>query len=224
MCGTRSEYDRLFLNLSGIQKYAFCPRQWALIALEDRWSDNLHTVQGSLFHENAHKGLRAEKRGKSLIVRGLNVRSRELGISGVCDVVEFIEDKNGVPLFGREGLFRPVPVEYKKGKGLFKEADSLQLCAQALCLEEMLCCSIREAFVYYGEPRRRSSFPLDDGLRQKVRECVKGMRAIAESGRIPKPSKKRGCGGCSLAPVCLPELADNSSAYIHAHLGEDGDA
>ena len=224
MRATAGEDERPFLNLSGIQKYAFCPRQWALISLEDRWSDNLHTVLGSLFHENAHGGLRAEKRGRTLTVRRLSVCSRELGIAGVCDVVEFIEDKRGVPVFGREGRFRPVPVEYKKGKGMFKEADSLQLCAQAVCLEEMLCCRIGEAFIYYGEPKRRTAIPLDEGLRQKVLACVKGMRALYEGKSIPKPAKKKGCGGCSLAAVCLPELADKSTEYILSHIGEGGDA
>lgn len=223
MCGTSSE-DNLVLNLSGIQKYAFCPRQWALTALEDRWADNLHTVLGSQFHQNAHAGLRAEKRGRTLTVRHLSVCSRKLGIAGVCDVVEFIEDERGVPVFGREGRFRPVPVEYKKGRGLFKDADSLQLCAQALCLEEMLCCRIDEAFVYYNEPKRRASVALDDGLRQKTLACIKGMRALFERNCIPKPAKKKGCGGCSLAAVCLPELEDKSAAYLAAHIKEEGDA
>jgi len=218
-----SEDDYPVLNLSGIQKYAFCKRQWALIALEDRWEDNWHTVRGSLFHENAHAGLRAEKRGSVLTVRALSVCSRNLGIAGVCDVVEFIESADGVPVFGRAGRYRPVPVEYKKGKA-FKEADGLQLCAQAMCLEEMLCCRIEQAFVYYGEPRRRVSVPLDDGLRQKVLDCIRGMRAMLESGRIPRPVKKKACNGCSLEPVCLPELADSSAAYILSHIGEDGDA
>jgi CRISPR-associated exonuclease Cas4 len=225
MCGRGSEDEpHVVLNLSGIQKYAFCPRQWALMTLEDRWEDNLHTVLGSQFHENAHAGIRAEERGKTLTVRRLSVCSRELGIAGVCDVVEFVEDPKGVSIFGRDGRFNPVPVEYKKGKGLFKEADSLQLCAQGLCLEEMLCCRIDEAFVYYGEPKRRAAVALDDVLRQKVLACIKGMRAILASKSIPKPAKKRGCGGCSLAAVCLPELQDKSAEYILSHIGEAGDA
>lgn len=139
-----------YLALSGIQHYAFCPRQWALIHLEQQWSENVLTMQGNLMHERAHDEFSREKRGSMLIVRGLGIHSRNLGLSGKCDVVEFHRSSEGVPLAGEEGLWLPTPVEYKHGKAKRHDADRLQLCAQAMCLEEMLVCEVRTAYLFYG--------------------------------------------------------------------------
>ena len=122
------------LALSGIQHFAFCRRQWALIHLEQQWEENLHTVMGGLLHRRAHDGEIKEKRGDVLIVRGLGVRSLTLGLSGICDVVEFRQDEGGVSLAGEEGRWRAVPVEYKKGRRKAEDTDRLQLCAQAYSL------------------------------------------------------------------------------------------
>ncbi len=124
-----------FLQLSGLQHYAYCPRQWALIALEDQWAENVRTVEGNQLHERAHDADLRGRRGDLLTVRGLSIRSRTLGVSGQCDVVEFRRDPNGVPLHGEEGLWLPAPVEYKRGRPKPHDADRLQLCCQALCLE-----------------------------------------------------------------------------------------
>mgnify|MGYP000434037405 CR=1 FL=1 len=115
-----------YLALSGIQHYAFCPRQWALIHLEQQWSENVLTMQGSLMHERAHDEFSREKRGNMLVVRGLGVHSRNLGLSGKCDVVEFRRSSEGVPLAGEEGLWLPIPVEYKHGKAKRHEAATLR--------------------------------------------------------------------------------------------------
>ena len=133
-----------FLMLSGIQHYAFCKRQWALIHIEQQWQENLHTVVGELFHKKAHDKFSYEKRGDVIITRGLPIHSRELGISGECDIVEFQEKENGIKLFGRSGTYQPYPVEYKKGSPKNTEADILQLAAQAMCLEEMFSISVPE--------------------------------------------------------------------------------
>ena len=138
-----------YLALSGIQHYAFCPRQWALIHLEQQWSENVLTMQGNLMHERAHDEFSREKRGSMLIVRGLGIHSRNLGLSGKCDVVEFHRSSEGVPLAGEEGLWLPTPVEYKHGKAKRHDADRLQLCAQAMCLEEMLGADVPIGFLYY---------------------------------------------------------------------------
>lgn len=130
-----------YLQLSGLQHFAFCRRQWALIHIEAQWAENLRTVDGHLMHENVHNQEFRESRGDRLIVRGLAIHSARLGISGQCDMVEFRQDPAGVPLRGREGLWLPYPVEFKRGKPKEDDADELQLCAQAMCLEEMLCCS-----------------------------------------------------------------------------------
>lgn len=186
----------------------------------------MHTTQGELFHANAHEGLRAEKRGPLLIVRHMHVASHALGISGICDIVEFHADKNGIALYGREGLWQPVPVEYKKGRPHALHADSLQLCAQALCLEEMLVCSIPEACLYYGEPRQKMAIQLNDALREQVRTTVAEMHDLYARQYTPRVKKKKECASCSLAGICLPTLERSPSAadYLMRHAKEIGDA
>jgi CRISPR-associated exonuclease Cas4 len=141
------------------------------------------------------------------------VRSDRLGVSGKCDVVEFRESPDGVPIAGREGKWLPVPVEYKRGKIKDINADRLQLCAQAICLEEMLCCpEIKEAFIYYGETRRREKVMLTDELRAEVESMLTEMKELFERGYTPlvKPIKK--CVSCSLRDICLPKLRKYASA------------
>ena len=131
-----------WLPLSGIQHFCFCRRQWALIHLEQQWAENRRTVEGQLDHARCHDADQTERRGGLLITRGMQVVSRRLGLSGNCDVVEFRADPEGIPLQSTEGLWKPMPVEYKHGRAKASDADRLQLCAQAMALEEMLVCSI----------------------------------------------------------------------------------
>ncbi len=163
-----------YLAISGIQHFAFCRRQWALIHLERQWAENLRTVDGQLLHQRAHDAAQTESRGDTLLVRGLPVVSHTLCVQGVCDVVEFHRDAAGISLAGREGRWVPYPVEYKKGKPNAYGADELQLCAQAICLEEMLLCSISEGALFYGEPHRRTPVLFDDALREKVLAMLRG--------------------------------------------------
>lgn len=128
------------LLISGLQHFSFCRRQWALIHIEMQWDDNYLTVDGSLRHEKADDPEFTEKRGGLIVSRAMPVRSDRYGIVGKCDVVEFRADPSGVPIVGREGLWLPTPVEYKRGRSKVIDADRLQLCAEAICLEEMLCC------------------------------------------------------------------------------------
>lgn len=144
-----------YLQLSGIQHFAFCRRQWALAYIELQWSENVRTVEGRLLHEKAHDVTSAEKRGDLLISRGMPIYSRKMGVSGECDVVEFRRTEKGITLSGREGQFEVVPVEYKRGKPKDNDIDVLQLSAQAMCLEEMLCCCIPYGYLYYGETKHR---------------------------------------------------------------------
>nr|WP_122013347.1 CRISPR-associated protein Cas4 [Maliibacterium massiliense] len=204
--------DDVLCSISGLQHFRYCPRQWALITMENQWTDNVHTVTGAIFHENAHEGLRVELRGDTLIVRQLEVRSGTWHLHGVCDVVEFHRSKTGVPLAGREGRWQPVPVEYKKGHPKETDADALQLCAQAVCLEDMLCCRIPEAYLYYGEPRKRSLVKLDQELRDNLADTIQRMRAMMLRGQVPRVKKSKACRGCSLADVCLPAVTGGGSA------------
>ena len=151
----QSEYpEDDWLALSGLQHFAFCRRQWALIHVEQQWRDNYLTTAGSLEHDGAHDYGASEARGDLLIMRDLRVFSRRLGITGACDVVEFRQSDAGVPLHGRAGTWSPYPVEYKHGAPKQTDADRLQLCAEAMCLEEMLACSIPEGALFYQLRRK----------------------------------------------------------------------
>lgn len=203
------------LQLSGLQHFIFCRRQWALIHIENQWKENLRTVEGNLMHARAHDEKQRERRGDLLILRGLPVFSRSLGISGQCDVVEFRTDLAGVPLHGEDGLWRPCPVEYKRGKPKSHNADQMQLCAQAMCLEEMLCCTIPEGALFYGEPRRRTAVPFTDDLRQAVQDALKEMHQLFQRGYTPRVKPSKSCNACSLKELCLPALTLRGSAAAY---------
>lgn len=211
-----------YLNLSGIQHFAFCQRQWALIHIEKQWEDNLRTVEGELLHKKAHDGPLFEKRGDILISRGMPVFSAALGINGICDVVEFHRDENGVEIFGREGKYKVYPVEYKRGKPKESHIDMLQLTAQGMCLEEMMCCEIREGFLYYGETRHRIIIDLSDALRQEVKQCLRQMHEYYQRQYTPEVKYSKSCKACSLQNVCVPILGKRKSVreYIENNIEE----
>lgn len=195
-----------YLQLSGLQHFRFCRRQWALIHIEQQWAENFRTTDGALLHQNAHDKGFFESRGDLLITRGMHVFSAELGVSGECDVLEFHRSPEGISLQGRTGLWKPYPVEYKRGKYNERAGDALQLCGQAMCLEEMLCCSISEGALYYGETRRRVVVPLSPELRQTVRDCLLEMHQMYQRGYTPKVKPTKACAACSLQDLCLPKL------------------
>ncbi|NLO85168.1 MAG: CRISPR-associated protein Cas4 [Clostridiales bacterium] len=200
-----------FLSLSGLQHYAYCPRQWALIHVEQQWNENIHTVAGDIMHKRVHDGSLSEKRGDTLIIRDMRISSAELGISGACDVVEFHQSEMGIPLHGRKGLWDVYPVEYKKGKPKAHQADELQLCAQAMCLESMLACAIPEGALFYGEPKRRTMVVFTDELRDDVKQMLEKMHEYMKRGYTPKVKANKGCKDCSLNNVCVPVLQCHSS-------------
>lgn len=212
-----------YLQLAGLQHFSFCRRQWALIHLEQQWAENLLTVQGQILHEKAHDAGSRELRGDVLTVRGMHIHSPTLGVSGACDVVEFRRAADGVPLAGREGLWRPYPVEYKRGAPKAIDADRLQLCAQAMCLEEMLCCDIPEGALFYGETRRREIVPFSDALREQVRACLEEMHELFRRKHTPRVRPGKSCNACSLRDSCLPRLGRSRSvrAYLRGRLEDD---
>ena len=211
-----------YLMISGIQHFEFCRRQWALIHIEQQWSDNYLTVSGELIHNRAHDKDFTEKRGNTITTRAMPVFSRTLGINGECDIVEFIrDDKTGISIWGREGRYRVVPVEYKHGE--LKHADLLQLTAQAMCLEEMLCCDIPYGFMYYAKTRHREKIELSQELREQVMKDLSEMRQYYNNKYTPKVKKSKNCNACSLKDICLPKLGSSLSAqkYIDDMLLEE---
>lgn len=216
-------HEEDYLQLSGLQHFTFCRRQWALIHLEQQWKENWRTVDGDLFHQRAHDEQQRERRGDTLILRGLPVASSHLGISGTCDVVEFHADPHGISLYGEEGLWQPFPIEYKRGAPKCHQADELQLCAQAMCLEEMLCCSILEGALFYGETRRRVPVPFHDELRQQVCTSLEEMHRIYHRGYTPKVKPTKSCNACSLKEFCLPVLMRGKNAAIYLQQAMEND-
>lgn len=210
------------LMISGLQHYIFCPRQWALIHIEQSWQENFQTVDGALMHKKAHDSQLTESRGDLLITRGMHVFSATLGLSGQCDVLEFRRCAEGVTLHGRQGLWRPFPVEYKRGKAKASDCDRIQLCAQAMCLEEMLCCSISSGALYYGETHSRQTVDFTDDLRELVQETAKEMHTLFRCGYTPKAKPKKACNACSLKEQCLPKLAKTQrvSTYLQERMGD----
>lgn len=200
-----------YLMISELQHFSFCRRQWALIHIEQQWAENLLTVQGKLLHEKAHSES-TEKRGSKIISRSLHVCSHQLMLTGVCDVVEFDECTEGIPLHGHKGKYRVTPVEYKRGRPKQHNADALQLCAQAMCLEEMLCCSINMGYLFYGEPRRRTEVNFSAELRDEVQRLANEMQELHHRGHTPKVKPGSKCKSCSLQEICLPLLLEKKHA------------
>lgn len=211
-----------FLSLSGIQHFVFCRRQWALIHIEQQWEENMLTVEGEILHANVHNGYKSEKRKNMISSNGMPIFSKTLGIQGVCDVVEFHLAHEGIELFGREGKYRVHPVEYKNGEPKSTDADILQLTAQAMCLEEMLCCKIHDGSLFYGKTRHRLNIVFDACLRQRVIEICKEMHEMYDRHFTPKVKPAKNCNACSLKNICLPKLLNNRpvSAYIDKVLKE----
>lgn len=214
--------DDDYLALSGIQHFAYCRRQWGLIHIEGLWSDSLLTVLGDLMHERAHdEGVR-ERRGDILRVRGMTVWSSRLGVWGKCDVIEFKKSLGGHPLFGEDGLWRPVPVEYKRGRRKDGDEDRMQLCAQAMCLEDMFACEIAKGYLYYGESKSRELVELTSDLRDSVEACLTEMHNLYNRKHVPAVRYSARCRSCSLAELCLPRTRSNTvEDYMNEILGGD---
>jgi CRISPR-associated exonuclease Cas4 len=213
-----------WLELSGVQHFAFCHRQWALIHIEGVWQDNLRTTEGDIEHERAHDHSASDKRRDVLTVRDLRVHSARIGVVGDCDVVEFHRSQTGVALAGRDGLWQAYPVEYKHGSTKhFTDADRVQLCGEAICLEDMLGCSIPEGALFYQKTKHREIVTLDSDLRREFMDLLGQMRYMYERGITPKPKLIPGCASCSLKDLCLPELTRRQTVrtYIARRLKAD---
>lgn len=202
--------------LSALQHYLYCPRQCALIHIEQQWAENRYTAEGRVLHERADEP-GSERRHGVRTVRAMPLSCAALGISGVADVVEF-RDENG----GKT----PVPIEYKRGRPKPHRADEVQLCAQALCLEAMLGCAVTEGALFYGKTRRRKVVVFDAELRRLTQETIAATRAMLRAGRTPAATyQPKRCEACSLIELCRPQLlakGQGVQAWLRAQLaGED---
>ena len=211
-----------YLLLSGLQHFRFCRRRWALIHIENLWAENARTVEGEIMHERAHDAGLRERRGGLIVTRSLAIASSTLGVSGACDVVEFRSSAAGVPLPGETGLFQPYPVEYKHGSPCEDRSNELQLCGQAMCLEEMLCCDIPKGALYFGEIRRRVEVEFTAELREEVRQALSEMHELYRRGYTPRVKPSKACNACSLRELCLPRLPRCGSvrSYLQKHMEE----
>lgn len=212
-----------YLLMSGIQHFAFCRRQWALIHLEQQWAENQRTAEGRLDHTRCHDDDLSEKRGDLLVVGGMRVVSHRLKLAGNCDMVEFRANPTGVALQGRAGKWLPMPVEYKHGHAKENDADRLQLCAQAMALEEMLVCEIPQGALYYVETRRREMVPLTADLRAATQSMAEEMNDCFSRGYTPRSKPAKHCNDCSLKELCLPVLYKRADpiAYLRRHIDEE---
>lgn len=204
--------DEELLMLSGIQHIAFCERQWALIHIEQQWVENVRTVEGNNLHERVDDPFEKDYKKGVITLRSVSLLSRELGLTGVADIVELIstDQSKGVSLPGRDGFWSFHPVEYKRGKPKSDERDEVQLCAQAMCLEEMHSIKISEGSIFYGETRHRINVTFSIELRNRVKELALKMHDLFDKGITPLPVAKNHCKMCSLVDVCLPESMSDS--------------
>jgi CRISPR-associated exonuclease Cas4 len=207
-------YDEAdYIMLSALQHYQFCPRQCALIHIEQQWSENRFTAEGKVLHERADSG-QAHHQGGVRVVRTLPLCSRQLGLSGQADVVEFHPDG------------RIYPVEYKRGKPKKDRCDEVQLCAQALCLEEMLKVRIDSGALFYGQQRRRKEVLLDAALRELTQAVIDNTHQLIQSCKTPSAKYDKKCDACSMFGLCLPQSCASGrsvSRYLNRMLGGEGE-
>ncbi|WP_297273211.1 CRISPR-associated protein Cas4 [uncultured Bacteroides sp.] len=212
------------LMLSGIQHYRFCPRQWALIHIEQQWDDNRLTVEGLILHKHVDDPFYRQKCGDRIVLRSVNIVSHELGLYGISDIVELspaISAENSIQHPGYPGYWQPVIIEYKHGKPKRNEVDEVQLAAQTMCLEEMYSIQIPIGEFYYGELRHRVTVDITDELRNIVRQCARDMHKIFHRAIIPKAMYGKHCDRCSLKNICMPEVITNCTAvstYLNNNL------
>ncbi len=207
-----------YITIGEISHFIFCPRQWALIYLEQEWKENIHTLEGHEIHERAHDPMLKERRNDTIIARALPVFSRELGLSGECDVVEFKVSAKGVYIPAYKGTYEVFPIEYKRGVYQEDAGDIWQLVGQAMCLSEMLMTPVHTGYIYYSGSRRRMKVAISEEWKEQVRNAVREMRQYLRRGYTPKVKRHKGCRYCSIQNQCLPTLRRVPS--VQAYLAE----
>jgi CRISPR-associated exonuclease Cas4 len=223
--------DDELIMISALQHYVFCPRQCALIHVEQIWSENYLTATGSLLHNRVDR-VEQETRRDVHLATSLRLLSRELGLTGIADMVEYHRESQefddegfriATSLPSRKGFWRPFPVEYKRGKPKDHRADEIQLCAQAICLEEMHGVTIKSGALFYGTPRRRTDVFFDEELRRLTREAADGVHQLVRVGVTPGAVYTKACEACSLIDECRPKQVGSghsSKAWIEKTIKE----
>jgi CRISPR-associated exonuclease Cas4 len=205
------------LPISGLQHVVYCERQAALIHVEQAWAENVATIEGHILHEKTDEG-GSESRVGLRISRSVPLRSLKHGLAGVADVIEFRRAAAGVTLPGVDGTWQAFPVEYKRGKPKLHRADEVQLCAQALCLEEMKDVVVPSGALYYAKTRRRLQVVFDPELRELTKTAAARLREIISQGVLPPARFDERCAGCSLKGICQPESFGRPTAGYVASL------
>jgi CRISPR-associated exonuclease Cas4 len=212
--GFIEDAEKELIPISALNQYSYCPRRCALIHIEQVWTENRFTAEGRIMHERVHEESR-ESRGDVRIDYGVSLRSLRLGLIGKADVVEFHRQPDGAWL--------PFPVEYKRGKPKRDNCDKVQLCAQVICLEEMLGVVIQEGALFYGQTRRRLDVVFDEALRRETEETARRAHDLIASGQTPPPVYAKRCESCSLLAECLPKTIQKRRSvknYLARVLGE----
>jgi CRISPR-associated exonuclease Cas4 len=197
-----------FLAISALQHFAYCPRQFALIHVEHAWAENLFTSEGRVLHERVDEGPTEQRHGVCY-ERAVSVISHHFRLTGKMDLLEVKTDES-------KGTLRYFPVEYKRGKPKLEDWDRIQLCAQALCIEEMRNTIVEQGAIWYWQVRHREAVDIDEALRLKTAVAIEGARAVLLSGQTPPPVNDRRCKACSLVDICGPVtfVEDRTGAYI----------
>jgi len=203
------------IPVSALADFTFCERRAALHFIERVWEDNVCTAEGTILHERVDDESASEVRGSVRIARSVWLRSLVLGLIGKADVVEFHKtESEGAKLEGASGSWLPFPVEYKRGHLRHERSFAVQLCAQAICLEEMLGGNIPAGAIYYGKTRRRMDVVFDERLRSETVETARKTHALIESGITPKAEYSKKCKLCSLLSLCMPKVSRKASSYL----------
>lgn len=209
-----------YLNLSGIQHFYFCKRQWALIHIEQQWAENRWTAEGNHIHEKADMPFLKESRRDIFISRAMPIASKALGLSGITDIVEFHKSKNGIVIPGKQGRWLPCVVEYKRGKEKSDERDVVQLVAQVICLEEKYKIKIGKSYMYYFQTNKKLEIEITDELRAKVEEMTKEMHELFEEKVTPPAEFFKNCNQCSLYDICMPRITKKKTNVVNYLYGD----
>lgn len=218
MCYTEEE----MLMLSGIQHFVFCPRQWALIHLEQAWADNRLTAEGSLLHSRVDNPELRQMNNNRLTIRSVHIASQELGLYGITDAIELIPSQSSEDAIRHpkhSGWWQLYPIEYKRGHAKSSDCDIMQLVAQVMCLEEMHGINIPEAALFYWETRHREIIAINKELKNKARWIANEMHRVYQEKVIPKAVMRSNCSNCSLYDICMPRV--NSCASVKKYLKDN---